>query len=344
MENPQNRTLRIALDAMGGDFAPNNEIQGAVKVFDDPQFPENVEIVLIGKENEIKSALAHVDHKKVRYSIVHADEVITMDDEPTAAIKKKRNSSLYKGFDLLSKNEVDAFVSAGNTGAMLSTATVLLGRIKGVSRPTIGSFFPSQVDSPTIVLDVGANVDVKARYLYEFAVMGNIYMNQMRAIENPRIGLLNVGEEPSKGTELLQQTYQMLAESKMNFIGNVEGKDILNGACDVVVCDGYTGNAILKFAESVFTLIKFKLKEYMNSGLLPKIFLMISKPVLNTLFKGFDYQKYGGVPILGVNGVAIVGHGKSSPLAIQYMIMKAVEQVQKEVNKKIEAELSSNDN
>ncbi len=338
-----NKTYKVALDAMGGDFAPTNEIQGAILAFDEKDVSGNLEIVFVGIESKIQAILDGLDKKNLKYSIVHADEVITMDDDPTAAIKKKKNSSLYIGLEMLANRSVDAFISACNTGAMLSTATVLLGRIKGVSRPTIGSFFPSQTENLTFVLDVGANVDVKARYLFEFAVMGSIYLNQMAGIQNPRVGLMNIGEEESKGSEILQQTYQMLKQSNLNFVGNVEGRDILNGSCDVVICDGFTGNVVLKFAESVYGLIKSKIKDYSKAGLKNKFMLMLSAPVFKKIFKDFDYQSYGGVPILGVNGVAIVGHGKSTPRAVKNMIIKALEQVRKDVNSKIENALNSND-
>lgn len=338
------RTYRIALDAMGGDFAPDNEVQGAIDAFENSNLGENLEIVLVGKEDIIKAAISKANKKlNFRHSIVNADEVIQMDDDPTAAFKKKKNSSLYVGFELLANKKVDAFVSAGNTGAMLSFATILLGRIKGVSRPAIGSFFPAETGIPTLVFDVGANVDVKARYLYEFAVMGNIFVKEMLGISNPKVGLLNIGEEESKGTELLQQTYKMLKESNLNFIGNVEGRDILNGSCNMVICDGYTGNVVLKFAESVVGLLKSKLKNYSKSGFINKLRLLVAAPMLRLIFKDMDYQQYGGVPLLGVNGVAIVGHGKSSPLAIQNMILKAVEQVKKEITQKIETALSNNE-
>lgn len=341
-DTEQKKSLRIALDAMGGDFAPASEVQGAVKLFDNVQMQNMLEIVFVGDETKIKNALAKSDTSKIRYSIVHADDVITMDDEPTHALKKKKNSSIYIGTELLAQQKVDAFCSAGNTGAMLAASTLLLGRINGVSRPTIGSFFPNPKEHPTLLLDVGANIEVKAKYLYEFAVMGSIYANYMQGIPQPRVGLMNIGEEESKGTEVLHQTYQMLKESNLNFIGNVEGRDILNGECDVVICDGFTGNIILKFAESVYGLIKTKFKQYAKKGFLNKLALMMSAPAMKSVFKDFDYQQYGGVPVLGVNGVVIIGHGKSTPMAIQNMLLRAVEQVKQEINKKIEIALNPN--
>lgn len=340
MEFLKKKFIRIAVDAMGGDFAPLNEVQGAIFAFQNKEPFTDFEIVLVGDEEKIKDAIKNYKPKKFNYSIVHAEDVVTMHDEPTFAVKKKKNSSLYKGIKLLSENYVDAFVSAGNTGATLSTATVLLGRIEGVSRPTIGSFFPTVGKFPTLVLDVGANIDVKPKYLYEFAVMGSIYFRSMFGIENPRVGLLNIGEEETKGSEILLATYKILKESSLNFIGNVEGRDVLLGTADVVVCDGLIGNIILKFAESVLGLFKTKVRNYSRKSIVNALKVLLLKPALRNMLKDMDYQQYGGVPLLGVNGVVIIGHGKSSPIAIQNMIFTAIEQVKKEINKKIERALN----
>jgi glycerol-3-phosphate acyltransferase PlsX len=339
MDKPQ-KIYRIALDAMGGDFAPMNEIQGAVNAYSSKSPNLDFEIVFVGQEKKIKSAMNQLDMKNLNYSIVNADEIVTMEDDPTIALKKKKNSSLYKGLELHTQGYVDAFISAGNTGAVLATATVLLGRIKGVSRPTIGSFFPSDRDLPVLVLDVGANVDCKARFLYEFAVMGSIYFRNMYNIENPRVGLLSIGEEESKGNEIVLETFAMLKESNLNFIGNVEGRDILHAQADVIICDGFTGNIVLKFAESVLGFIKTKFKTFANKNIFNKIIMASFYPIFKKIFQDMDYQKYGGVPLLGVNGVTIIGHGKSSPLAIQNMINRALEQCQKDINEKIELALN----
>jgi glycerol-3-phosphate acyltransferase PlsX len=237
--------------------------------------------------------------------------------------------------ELQSQGYADAFVSAGNTGAVLSTSTILLGRIKGVSRPTIGSFFPSQKSTPCFVLDVGANIDCKAKFLYEFAVMGSIQIKNMFGVDNPRVGLLNIGEEESKGSEVLQETYKLLKQSKLNFIGNVEGRDILKGTADVVVCDGYTGNVVLKFAESFLGFFKSAVVSFSKKNIFNLAVAGIMKPFLKKIFMQFDYQEYGGVPLLGVNGVVIIGHGKSSPKAIEHMLKRAVEMVDNEINMKI---------
>ncbi len=334
------KVLRIALDAMGGDFAPVNEVQGAIQACEEFFIDKNVEIVLVGDEKKIMAALQQFDFSKLNYSIVHADEVITMDDDPTAAVRNK-NTSLYKGLELHVQGYVDAFVSAGNTGAVLSTATILLGRIKGVSRPAIGSFFPSQNLTPCFVLDVGANIDCKAKFLYEFAVMGSIQAKNMLGIDNPKIALLNIGEEKSKGSETIQETYRLLKESKLNFIGNVEGRDILKGTADVVVCDGFTGNIILKFAESFPGFFRSKVVAFSRQNIFNLGIAGFMKPFLKKIFLQFDYQEYGGVPLLGVDGVVIIGHGKSSPKAIKHMLKRAVEMFNNDINTKIKNALSS---
>jgi glycerol-3-phosphate acyltransferase PlsX len=340
IKQTKKRTCRVALDAMGGDFAPGNEIEGVKQFFDDSPFADNTEIILIGDESRIKRKLSDMDTSNMNYSIVHAEEKITMDDEASAALKRKKKSSLYKGLDIHSEGYADAFVSSGNTGAMLSTATVLLGRIDGVARPTIGSFFPTENKYPSLVLDVGANAEAKPRFLYQFAVMGSIYVTQVLGLENPRIGLLNIGEEPSKGPSVIQQTHRMLEESQMNFVGNIEGRDILTGAADVVVCDGFTGNIVLKFAESFFGFLKSKIRGYASRGLSQKAMVGIMTPSLRKIFREFDYQEYGGVPFLGVNGVVIVGHGSSTPKAIKNMLIRSVGLIKKNINQKIELALN----
>jgi glycerol-3-phosphate acyltransferase PlsX len=341
-QNQEKRKIKIALDAMGGDFAPLNEVQGVFDAFKNNMTGCDIEVVLVGDDTKIRAAVAKYIDKKYSNNVTveHADQVITMDDEPTAGLKSKKNSSLTKGVELLKNGYVDAFVSAGNTGAVMSTSTILNGRIKGVSRPTIGTFIPTLKKSPTLLLDVGANAECKPKFLYEFAVMGSIYATHMFGLENPGVGLLNIGEEPGKGTETVQQAYKLLKASQLNFIGNIEGRDILPGTADVVVCDGFTGNVILKFAESVIGFLKNKMKDFASRNAFNMAAVAMIAPIFRRIFKGMDYQEHGGVPLLGVNGVVIIGHGKSTPKAIQNMIFKAVETVKKDVNGKIEKALN----
>jgi glycerol-3-phosphate acyltransferase PlsX len=340
----KNTTYKIAIDAMGGDFAPKSEIEGVIRVFEQNYSKEKLEIVFVGIESVIIENLKKYDVSKINYSIINADEVVTMHDDATSAIKNKKNSSLYIGAELHKSGKVDAFISAGNTGAMMSTCTVLLGRIKGVSRPTIGTFFPTVSGKPTLIVDAGANVDSKPKFLTEFAVMGSIYFSEMLGVEKPKVGLLNIGEEKSKGNEIVVETYSLLSESKLNFIGNIEGGDIFNGKADVVVCDGFTGNIVLKFAESFLGFLKQSIKNFADKSLVNKIQVGLMVPTLKKVLSQFDYQDYGGVPLLGVNGVAIIGHGKSTPKAIQNMILRSIEIIDKDINNKIGLALSETNN
>ncbi len=258
-----------------------------------------------------------------------------MDDEPVAGLRQKKDSSIVKGFDLVRDGAASAFVSAGNTGAVMSGATLLLGRIPGVSRPTIGSQFPRPDGGFTLVFDVGSTVDSKAIHLREYAIMGSIYAEQVFGVVRPSVGLMSVGEERSKGNELVSEATPLLEQSGVNFIGNVEGRDVLKSTCDVIVCDGFVGNVILKFAESVVPAIRARIKKYSERGILNKIKAGITASVLRESLKDFDYQEHGGVPLLGVRGVTIIGHGRSTPKAIRNMILKAEEMVRKRVVEKI---------
>ncbi len=341
MSNIDKKTIKIVLDAMGGDFAPDNEVEGAVMFFENANLDFEAEIIFVGDEARIKKSLSRFPRSAMKYSIIHASETVTMHDDPTAILKTKKDSSLYAGIDLVRRGEADVFLSAGNTGAVLSVSTVLLGRIKGVSRPTIGTFMPSNKPYPTLLVDAGANVDSRPAYLYEFAVMGSIYASQILGLDRPKIGLLSIGEEPTKGNSAVVAAHQLLSECPLNFIGNVEGRDILKGTADVVVCDGFTGNVILKFAESFSGFLKGRFLAFAAKSLLNKVLMGLAAPVMKKIFKEFDYQEYGGVPLLGVNGISIIGHGKSSPLAFKNMIRIGAEMAIREVNQKIEATLNS---
>lgn len=335
------QNISIAIDIMGSDFAPESEIKGTLEFLNE-NTDKNIKLYFVGEVELINAEIEkNPDLKNYDYEIVNATQVITMEDDATAGIKSKKDSSISIGLDLLKDNKVNAFISAGNTGAILSTSTLKLGRIKGVSRPTIGSFFPTIKDSPTLLLDVGANSEVKPQFLYEFAVMGQVYLSEMYNIKNPSIGLLNIGEEEKKGTETVQEAYKLLKESKLNFIGNVEGRDIFPGVADIVVCDGFVGNIILKFAESFIGFFKETLKKYASQSTIKKVKVGLLAPTIKDVFRGFDYQDHGGVPLLGVNGVVIIGHGKSSPKAIKNMLHTALITYTKEINKKIEISLQS---
>ena len=332
-----NLKLRIIVDAMGGDFAPANEVAGAIEAL--RASGNAFEVILVGRESAIAEQLRTRPHEGLPISVVNADEVITMEDSPTAALKQKKNSSLAVGMNLHKEAKGDAFVSAGNTGAVLSAATLILGRIKGVSRPTIGAFFPSE-KGVCLLLDAGTNVDCRPQHLFEFAVMGSIYAKRIIKYENPAVGLLNVGEEETKGNEITKETFKLLKTSSLNFLGNVEGRDILKGTAQVVVCDGFVGNILLKFGESVPSFLKSKLLSYAGGNVLRKGLLGMVRGALKTALKDMDYEEHGGVPVLGVNGVTIIGHGKSTPKAIKNMILKAAEVAKAGINRHIEQTLA----
>ena len=329
--------IKIVVDAMGGDFAPPNDVSGAIIAAEEKA--DSIEIILTGKEKLIKDELLKHKVSLQNISIVNAEEVVTMNDSPVESLKTKSDSSISVGINLVKEKKADAFISAGNTGAVMTASILKLGRIKGVGRPTIGSLFPTD-KGKTMVFDVGASVDCKPVHLLEFAVMGSIYMKNVYNVSNPSVGLLSVGEEKSKGDNLTLEAYGLLENSNLNFIGNVEGRDVLRGKADIIVCDGFVGNVILKFAESVLDVLKSKFRNYAEKGFFKKIWVgMMYGTLKNVVLKDFDYQEYGGVPLLGVDGVSIIGHGKSSPIAIKNMIYKAEEMVRKKVNEKIEEEL-----
>ena len=323
---------------MGGDFAPANEVEGTVAAL--RETGGRFEVVLVGDERKIGAELSKHSAAGLPVTIVHAPEVVDMHDSPVVALKQKPNSSLVVGMNLHKEGKVDAFVSAGNTGAVTAASTLLLGRIPGVSRPTIGAIFPSET-GPTFIVDAGAVTDCKPHFLFEFGIMGSIYAEYVFNKKNPRVGLLNVGEEESKGDELAKETYGKFVAGKdrINFIGNIEGRDILKGKADVVVCDGFLGNVLLKFAESVPSFLKVKFKGFADRGPVQKLLMGILRNPLRTIFKEFDYQEFGGVPLLGVNGVTIIGHGSSTPKAVKNMILRAEEMVNRKINEHIEASL-----
>lgn len=328
--------IRIVLDAMGGDFAPANEVQGAVRAL--RSSGNRFHVVLVGNEEAIRAELAKAGETAgLNYSIVPASEVITMHDSPVAALKQKTDSSLVVGMTLHKEGKAEAFVSAGNTGAVTAASTLILGRVPGVSRPTIGAVFPSQA-GPTLVVDAGAVTDCKPHFLFEFGVMGSLYSELVLKKKNPRVGLLNIGEEATKGNEQAHEAYKIFSEHKrssLNFIGNIEGRDVLKGTADVVVCDGFTGNILLKFGESVPSYLKFQFKQYAEQVWWKKLLMGIMRRPLRTVFKDMDYQEFGGVPLLGVNGVTIIGHGGSTPKAIMNMLFRAEESVTGRINEKI---------
>lgn len=314
--------LRVAVDAMGGDHAPHVVAEGALTI--PPE--EDVQVILVGPEKQLQGALATASDSEGPWeniAIVDAPDVIGMDESPTTALKTKPGSSIHHGLGLVKQGKADAFASAGNTGAVMAAATYILGRIEGVSRPTIPAWFPTP-DGTCVVLDVGANVDCRPEMLLQFAQMGNVLVHRVLDIEQPRIGLLNIGEEPSKGTETVKAAYALLEEAEhFDFIGNVEGRDIFRHAADVIVCDGFVGNIILKLGESIASVFPEMIRREISRQKLAPEQAKVVGGVLKQTLRNFDYSTFGGMPLLGIDGVVAVGHGSSSAPAIAQMIRSA---------------------
>jgi len=328
----QNEKIRIAVDAMGGDLAPASEVEGSIWAYQENH--GNFEMVLVGEEGRIRSELSRLKVTPAPFVIHHASERITMEDEAVESLKKK-DSSIAVGMRLLKENKVDGFISSGNTGAVMTHALMTLGRLEGIHRPAIASFLPTE-KGIVVVLDVGANAECKAINLYQFGVMGSIYTSHVFKKPNPRIGLLSIGEESTKGNEVTLLAHKLLNEDRsLNFIGNVEGRDVLRGTCDVVVCDGFVGNIVLKFAESMDGFLTWLVKKRIKESLLFRLGAFLVKVSIRDLRKVLDYTEYGGAPLLGVNGVCIICHGESPPKAIKNALRLATETVKEEVNQRI---------
>lgn len=315
--------MRIVVDAMGGDYAPQEPVAGAVlavKKFSD------IHIVLVGFRDLLEAELAKHDYPKDRISIVPTTEVIEMNEAPATAIRKKKDSSITVGASLVKSKEAEAFVSSGNTGAAMAAGLLKIGRIKGIKRPAIATVMPNTKDL-TVVLDSGANVDVGPEELTQFAMMGHIFAEKVLRKAHPRIGLLSIGEEEHKGNKLTHNTYTMLQNSNLNFIGNVEGRDIFKNTVDVVVCDGFVGNIVLKTTEGIASTIFKFLKEEIAASKLAKIGALFLKPALKRLKKRLDYSEYGGAPLLGLQGIVIISHGSSNAWAIYNAVRIARESI-----------------
>lgn len=313
------KKCRIAVDAMGGDFAPQNVVIGAVAAV---SLLNNTELFLIGKEEEILSILKENNLSFDKEKIINTPDVIEMGESPTSALKSKPNSSIVVGAKMVAEKKADAFVSAGNTGAMMAASTLITGRIQGVGRPTIGAQLPN-IYGHCSLYDVGAGKDAKAIHLLEYAIMGSIYAKEIDGVENPKVALLSMGEEVGKGNEVVNEAYQLLKNSNLNFIGNVEGRDLFTKEVDVVICDGFVGNILLKFGESMPKLLKHLLQQTAKQNFFDALKILLIKSTLKKSLKKLDYQEHGGVPLLGINGISIIGHGSSTPKAITNMILKA---------------------
>ena len=331
--NNSDSKIRIALDTMGGDSAPQVEVKGAVLALNENL--HDLFIYFVGKEEEIKAELKKQNYSGDNYEIVNADEVITMEDSPAKAVKTKKNSSLVVASKLVKEGKAHALVSAGNTGAVTMASILNIGRLKGVSRPTIASPIPTEKGTLSRITDSGAFVDSKAEHLLEFAKLTDVFMRYVQKVDNPTVGLLNVGEENSKGYQLTYETFELLEKSNLNFKGNVEGKDVFKGTVDIVVCDGFVGNIVLKFAESVLPFLKKKFKDYANTGLLPMLQIGIAKSAVKKALHDTDPNYYGGTPLLGINGITIIGHGSSSAIGIKNMLYEAAKSQEADLIEKI---------
>jgi phosphate acyltransferase len=314
--------IRIALDAMGGDRGPAPTVEGAVLAAREL----GVQVALVGFQETIQAELAKHDTAGLSLPIVHAEEVVGMDEHASAALRQKRRSSIALGIDMVRGGEAAAFVSAGNSGAVMASALFGLGRLEGVERPAIGTVYPTTTGH-CFVLDIGANVDCKPEYLVQFAGMGTAYAERVLGIARPRVGLLSNGEEETKGNSLVQATYPLLAASGLNFAGNVEGKDIPLGVADVVVTDGFSGNIVVKLSEGVAAAIFELLRAELTSGVVPKLAALALKPAFRRVKRRLDYVEYGGAPLLGLNGVVIISHGRSNAQAVKNAVRVARQSV-----------------
>src|ERR1700691_667873 len=328
----------IALDAMGSDRAPKPEIEGAIHAARN----YGMRVLLIGPEATVKAELErHPAASRLPIEVVHASEFITMQDKAVQAVRAKRDSSMRVGLRLVREGRAAGFVTAGNTGAAMATAKMVLGALQGVDRPALAAVFPTAPGAAAILLDVGANVDCKPRNLEQFAVMGEIYFRSMFGAgsgggKRPRVGLLSIGEEESKGNELTRESFQLLKRLPLNFVGNVEGRDLFNGKVDVIVADGFVGNVALKISEGVAGLVRSVLKESLKATITRQVGYMLSRSAFSDFKKRIDHTEYGGAPLLGVKGVCIITHGSSNANAIKNAIRVAAEFSERNINQSIE--------
>ncbi len=326
--------MKIAVDAMGGDRAPEVIVQGTV----DAANELGVSIILVGDRQALELELAKTEYASELVEIHHCTQVAGMAEAPIDVLRKKKDSSIRVAFDLVKSGRAGAAVSAGNSGATLAVGTVVLGRMPGVERPGIAGIFPT-VKGKTVVIDIGANVDCKPSFLYQFGVMAEAYAQEALHINQPKVGLLSVGEEDSKGNDLVLRTRELFKGSTMNFIGNVEGRDVFSGTADVIVCDGFVGNVVLKLAEGVAELIEVRLRQELSKNLFSRLGTLLTLPAFKRFKKTVDYSEAGGAPLLGINGIGIISHGRSSPKAIKNAIRTAAEMIRAELPVHLEERL-----
>lgn len=327
--------VTIAVDAMGGDHAPRSAVEGALQALSSA----SCSVILVGDEPAIRRELERLPDPGGQLEIVHADEVVGMDDSPITPIRKKRRSSIRLCADLVREGEAQGFFSAGNTGAVMIAAKMVVGTIEGVDRPALAAVVPSQKGF-TLVLDVGANVDSKVEHLRQFAVMGHFYAQEILHTPAPSIGLLSIGEEQCKGTDFTRQVFKIMESLHLNFVGNVEGRDVFRGSVDVIVCDGFVGNVMLKSGEALGEMIGRLLRDEMSKTWRTRLGYLFARPAFDKLFSRLDYSEYGAAPLLGVKGGCFVGHGDSNPKAIKNAILRAREFCEAELHQKMRAKLA----
>lgn len=327
--------MRVAVDAMGGDKAPHEVVKGAVKAAQ--QFPDD-EILLVGDEKAIQHELASCGTTPRNITIHHASQVVSMDDPATYSIRQKTNSSITRSVELVAKREAVAVVSAGHTGATVAASTMHLRTLKGVRRPGIAAPFPTRYGT-CLVIDVGANIACKPIHLFQYGIMATIFSKYIFGIKNPRVGLLNIGEEDAKGNDLARETFTLLSNSHLNFVGNIEGREIFDGKADIVICEGFVGNVLLKFGEGLSMSLLSAIKAEAMKSFWTKLGLFLCKQAFGPLRAKMDFTEYGGVPLLGVNGVCIICHGRSDSKAIQNAVRVALQLSKNKVNEHIVSEL-----
>lgn len=327
---------RIAVDAMGTDAAPLPEVQGAIHAARE----RLAEVLLVGPEDVLKRELARRDARGLKIEVVHASEAVTMEDAAAKAFRRKRDSSIRVAARLVREGKADGLVSAGNTGAVMTTVKIVLGTLEGVDRPALAAVFPTSKGRAAVLVDVGANVDCKASNLEQFAVMGEIYYRVIFGAARPRVGLLSIGQEDHKGNELTREAFGLLRRLPLNFVGNVEGRDLYNGSVDVIICDGFIGNVALKISEGLVEAVSVLLKQSLSRSLTSKMGYLLSRRAFRHFRHTLDYAEYGGAPLLGVRGVCIICHGGSSDNAIKNAVRVAAGFSEGGVNEKILRELS----
>ncbi len=325
-------TVRVAVDAMGGDNAPGEIVKGAVEAV---QAEKDIKVFLVGRQDAVNAELAKYTYDKEKIEVVHAEEVIEMAEPPVNAIRKKKQSSLVIGMNMIKHQEADAIVTAGSTGATLVGGQVLVGRIKGIERPPLAPLVPTE-KGVSLLIDCGANVDARPSHLVQFAQIGSIYMENIVGIKNPRVAILNIGAEEEKGNQLVKETFPLLKECPdINFIGSIEAREIPHGGADVIVCEAFAGNIVLKLYEGVAATLLSKVKEGLMSSLRSKIGALLIKPALKQTLKSFDASQYGGAPLLGLNGLVVKTHGSAKAIDVKNSILQCVTFKQQDINGKI---------